>query len=201
MSSKSADLIKEILKIEWEMFQKVSNTGGRASCQDNLRTFEIMRSSQFKAWSVELQESYLEDLKAAEKGERNLLTEKYAMMMKYTHPAEYEKIKSHLPIISPEKERLIEQIAQLYKEQDRIFSENYPKLKARGRSTDLSRNATVEVYFEGEISTYSEKTLALFLGYLEELNEKGENISIKINANIARAYGYPSIDEAEMQLV
>ncbi len=195
-----SELVEEILKIEWDMFQKVNNKGGRASCQNNYPTFEIMRSSQYKAWSTELLESYLEDLNNAVKNRRNLVMEKYARMMKHTHFLEYQEIKHSLPYISPEVSELIKEVYGLYKLQDEIYSKKYPKLRSTGRPDDLAKTATVDVYFEGEISTFSENTLKLFKQYLEELSSKNENLAIKINENIAIAYGYESIDDAEQKL-
>lgn len=43
-----------IIRMEWELFDKVQNIGGRASCQDQWSTFQIMRSSQLLAWTPEL---------------------------------------------------------------------------------------------------------------------------------------------------
>ena len=70
--------IQEIVAMEWDMFQLVQNQGGRASCQDDWVTFEIMRSSQFRAWDDRTRESYWQDLHDARDTGRNLLMEKYA---------------------------------------------------------------------------------------------------------------------------
>ena len=70
---KKGMLVASIVKTEWEMFQGVSNIGGRASCQEDLRTFEIMRSSQAASWSEATLESYLNDLKDAKSSGRNRL--------------------------------------------------------------------------------------------------------------------------------
>ena len=55
-------MIKSVVAIEWALFDKVRNCGGRAACQDDAKTFSIMRTSQFRAWSRELLESYKEEI-------------------------------------------------------------------------------------------------------------------------------------------
>ena len=67
-------LVKQIVETEWALFDRVPNRGGRAACQDDRETFFLMRSSQLAAWSADVQESYLADLRAACRAERNLLT-------------------------------------------------------------------------------------------------------------------------------
>ena len=90
-------LINQIVALEWQQFQNVNNEGGRAECQDNRETFEIMRKSQFLAWDQDVLESYLQDLTEAEKKHWNLLTEKYARMMESTVPEQFAEIKDRLP--------------------------------------------------------------------------------------------------------
>ena len=90
------ELMSEIIKLEWEMFSHVSNVGGPASCQMRPDTFKIMRKSQAATWSDELLASYLEDLKAATRDGRNIMTEKYARMMESTFPEEYRKLAASL---------------------------------------------------------------------------------------------------------
>ena len=90
-------LIEKIVELEWQQFQKVQNEGGRASCQDNRPTFNIMRTSQFLVWKMEILESYYQDLQDAESKGWNLLTEKYARMMESTAPVQYEQLKERLP--------------------------------------------------------------------------------------------------------
>ena len=59
------ELIKQIIALEWKFFDKVPNEGGRAACQDDFRTFRMMRGSQYAAWSDEMLESYMDDLMRA----------------------------------------------------------------------------------------------------------------------------------------
>lgn len=80
------DKKENLIQMEWQQFYQVHNEGGRASCQEDPKTFAIMRRSQFTAWPEALVDSYTADLEAAEEVGRNLLTEKYAWMMEDTAP-------------------------------------------------------------------------------------------------------------------
>ncbi|MBQ7816510.1 MAG: DUF4125 family protein, partial [Oscillospiraceae bacterium] len=81
-----------LIKEEWEKFHNVQNEGGRADCQEDPETFAIMRRSQFVCWSEELVDSWHKDLIDAKKEGRNLLSEKYAWMMRQTAPYEFRLI-------------------------------------------------------------------------------------------------------------
>ena len=93
------ELIDAIVQIEWPMFAGVNNEGGKAACQMDLATFRIMRISQYSAWGEELLESCLADLRATQNQGRNLMTEKYARMMKTTFPDEYPAIEKSLSLL------------------------------------------------------------------------------------------------------
>jgi len=100
--TKKDDWIARIIDIEWNMFQDVPNMGGKALCQEDPKTFEINRVSQFMGWSEAALESYLGDLTEAGKNGRNLLTEKYARMMELISPLEYASMEHLIPPLDPE---------------------------------------------------------------------------------------------------
>ncbi|MBN2028502.1 MAG: DUF4125 family protein, partial [Actinobacteria bacterium] len=79
MSGKE-ELIAEILDIEWDMFTSVQARDGGASCQEDRRSFHIIRAADFLTWSEATLASYLNDLKTAQDRGRNPMTEKYARM-------------------------------------------------------------------------------------------------------------------------
>ncbi len=100
--------VAELILKEWNQFQQVRNEGGRASCQNHMKEFVMNRLAQFLTWDDAMRESYYEDLTEAESVGWNLLTEKYARMMRYTAPAQYAALCNRLPVISEPKERLVE---------------------------------------------------------------------------------------------
>ena len=198
------ETIDQIVQMEWEMFQEVRNIGGRASCQDNRATFDIMRASQFDTWPRKLLESYLQDLKNARDRDENLLVEKYAHMMEYTSPLEYENIKHLLKHPDPEKTSVIEQIVGLFNAWNIEIYRKYPYTISQGRPLmrveDSFAATSVETYLRGEISTYSRHTLDLYLEYLKDAQKNGENPAELILERTAQYYGYKDLEEAEKQI-
>ena len=126
-------IIEQIVEMEWEMFQNVRNTGGRAACQDDFETFDVMRKSQFLIWDLPLLESYWQDLQEGKAQGRNLVMEKYAYMMESTAPKEYEAIATGLPKISEEKQAMVEQIVAIQVGWREEFAEKYPHLSGQAR--------------------------------------------------------------------
>jgi hypothetical protein len=194
------ELIDEIVRLEWPMFDTVENMGGRASCQDDYLTFHIMRKSQFSGWDETMLLSYIDDLEAAKKAGRNPLTDKYAYMMERTDPAGYAAIKDVLPPISDEKRALIDSIAAISLGWQRELFDRYPKIASGGRKLTSAEDTgypSFETYLKGELSTYSVATLSAYSKHAEALLSEGKNMNEMVLAATAASYGYPSIEAAE----
>ena len=190
-------IIEEILEKEWKYFSNLNNIGGRADCQDNREDFIIMRKSQWETFNEETLISYLEDLNS----KNNPLFQKYAQMMKYNSPEEYEKIKDILEKASEEKTDLVNKIMFIYMEWEKEFFERYPIFSSMGRplysSEDDDIETSIETYLRGELLSYSEKTLKLYLNYVIDNKEKNINLAIKNMDNLARMQGFNDSDEVE----
>ena len=196
--------IRDIVSKEWEMFQKVEGIGGRAGCQDQFPTFNIMRSSQFLAWDTGTLDCYLQDLNKARVSGRNLITEKYAYMMESTDPEYYrQKLQPHLPPVEQSKLLLIRRILELLILWDQEVSREFPKLSQRGRpleaAADKSGITSVETYMGGELKTYSEETLRSLLNHLTAEKAQGGNVVRKILEFTTQQYGFASLEDAEKQ--
>ena len=190
-------IIEKILEKEWKYFSNLNNIGGRADCQDNREDFIIMRKSQWETFNEETLLSYLEDLNS----KNNPLFQKYAQMMKYNSPEEYEKIKDILEKASDEKTDLVNKIMFIYMEWEKEFFERYPIFSSRGRplysSEDDDIETSIETYLRGELLSYSEKTLKLYLNYVIDNKEKNINLAIKNMDNLARMQGFNDSNDVE----
>ena len=195
------DKKENLIQMEWQQFYQVHNEGGRASCQEDPKTFAIMRRSQFTAWPEALVDSYTADLEAAEEVGRNLLTEKYAWMMADTAPEEFAQLRRFLPEPSLLQKEMLDEITQIQIAWMWEYAEKYPRLAAGNRAIRAAEAApgetSFETYLRGELSIYSAQTLDLYARWTEELEREGVNMSVEVMKETVARYGYKDIQAAE----
>ena len=196
------DLVEEVIRREWDQFQRTESEGGRASCQGNWPMFHQMRASQFMTWPEDLLRSYLDDLDEANRVGRNLVTEKYARMMASTAPDEYrERIEPFIPRLSDERIARQERVIDVQVAWARDFRGRYPKLGAAMRvlttAEDTLEDTSFETYLRGELGTYSDRTMALYEAMVEDLQAAGRNLTEQTVANTVRLGGFADLTEAE----
>lgn len=195
------EIINEILRIEWPMFSGVNNAGGKAACQMDSDTFQIMRTSQYNTWSEAVLESYLADLQSAQKQGRNLMTEKYARMMETTFPDEYARIAGSLPPLAPDTAKRIDDIVAVHVAWKEALDTAYPHLGDRSRPIrtcdDKTGLPSVETYTRCELQTYSDKTIALYHRDIMERAARNESEAEENLLNQVRQYGFSDLEAAE----
>lgn len=197
------ELVDKIVNTEWQLFSHVQSLDGPSECQDDQDGFIIMRSSQFEAWDYHGLVSYMTDLNTSISENRNLLAEKYAYMMEYTDPEEYQEIKGQLPAISEEKELLIQRVLQINLVQTIEFFRRYPKFASTCRplyQKDAGTDTSIETYTIGELRTYSYQTLRSLYRHIIALNKNGVSYVNNIFQNTARYYGFSGLEEIERSL-
>lgn len=194
--------IEEIISVEWDMFQQVQNIGGRASCQDDFETFQIMRCSQYSNWSAEMRACYLPFLQNCREEGRNLVTEKYARMMEYTDTEYYDRVLAPaLPRVPKLNYRLVNRIIPQLITWEQEFAARYPNLAGKSRPVtadgDASGFTSMETYSRGELLTYPTELLEMYAEYVDTLAASGKSLSLMIEDTMVKLYGYKSIEDAE----
>ena len=163
-----------------------------------------MRKSQYLAWPKELIIRFIQDFRNANAKHWNLITEKYGRMMKTTDPISYAEICDKLPLLTPARESIIEQIVKIQVSWMEQFAEEYPHMASNSRSIRTSEdspfNTSYETYLRGELSTYSHETLKMYGRFVVDLARSGENLAKMIMTNTALLYGYESLEHAEESL-
>ncbi len=197
------EIIGRILDKEFVMFHAVNGDGEKAACQNDRKTFDMMRYAQFDAWSEEACRSYLEDVEQAEREGRNICAEKYIHMMKSTDILQYERLKDLVRFPDERGRELAELIVGKMVRQTEALFQRYPYVSGAGRplysSQDLGGTTSIETYQRGELLTYSTRTLELLYKHLCSLEEQGIALAEKILEGSVCSYGYKSLEEAEAE--
>lgn len=202
--SSREEMMEEIIKLEFEAFDKVENEGGRASCQDDWPFFYVMRKSQYMTWTDEMLEKLLNQWRDYKKIGWNMMTEKYGRMMQWTDPKAYEKIAKNFPERSEQTKAIIDQIAEIQVGWMSEFAEEYPKLANQARDItakdDEAYNTSYETYLKGELMTYSDELIALYGQFIVKLAKENKNLAYMTIENTAHMQGYDSLEQAEASL-
>ena len=197
-------LVEKIIEVEWQQFQLVKNEGGRAACQDDWTTFQIMRESQFINWPLKILESYAKDLMVAMDKNWNLVFEKYARMMKSTVPEKYKEVEAILPPISEERVKRMEKTIAIQTKWLEDFAVEYPNLMEAARyvhtSEDTEYETSSETYLRGELASYSEETEKMYSEFIEKLQTEGKDFVVMTYEHMVKRYGYQSIKDAEERM-
>ena len=198
------ELVRKVARTEFEAFDKVKNEGGRAYCQNDWPTFSVMRKSQYLTWDRTMLMQYLYDFEREMRIGHNLITEKYGRMMESTAPEKYAELEQHFPEIPAEKKAVIEQIVALQMNMVEELSKEYPKVVANARNLhtyeDDMFDTSYETYLRGEISTYSDKMLQLYAGYVISCVREGKNIARMTMENTAKLYGYQGLEDFQASI-
>jgi hypothetical protein len=193
-------IVEALVKLEWRLFDKVHNAGGRASCQDDWKTFLIMRGSQFMTWPEDALLNCLEGFQEAEQQGRNIIAEKYARMMEHTFPSEYADLKEVLPPVPEDTRKQIDEIVAISLEWARETAGKYPNLRVHGRpleaGSDRPYAVSFETYLRSEYMTYSRETVDLLHRHILQCKTGGRNLGEEELGNMMSAYGFDSLAEA-----
>ncbi len=172
------DLIDNIITFELEMFLQVKtkDEDGHSKCQDDPDTFKIMRWMSHSVLSEQTLKSYLEDLISAKVADRNLMTEKYALM---------ENLIPHT-----NQNPVINQIAEIEINWMNELRPKYPNL--------LRENSeTFKNYMICEYETYSNQTLEFLMLDINKAIERKLNLTELRYKNLFKRLGYKSLEELE----
>ncbi len=200
MEQSKDELVGTIVQMEFAAFDEVVNEGGRASCQDDFETFNIMRSSQYNTWTMPMLIQYATDFHLAIERGWNMITEKYGRMEESTSPDEWAKIKDSFPVIPEGKKAIIEEIVKMQVKWMEEFAAEYPGLAKNARRIHTSEDApwdtSYETYLRGELSTYSDKMLKMYGEFVVGVTKTGGNLTYKIMEETIHYYGYNSFEDA-----
>ena len=105
-----------------------------------------------------------------------------------------ETLLSYLEDLNSKNNPLFQKYGQMMKYNS---PQEYEKVKDILESPSENKITSIETYLRGELLSYSEKTLNLYLKYIIEMKEKNINLAIKNMDNLASMQGFKNSDEVE----
>lgn len=177
---KRTQLIENIINLELDMFLAVKNRGGTSLCQERPDSFRVMRYMTHSVLPDEYLESYKADLEKAVDDKRNLMTEKYALMERII------PIHNNSPAIA--------EIVSMESEWRKEVAAQFP------RTVQPDGHQSFCVYLNGELQTYSSRTLDIYLDYALKTQQKCGNLVRERYEILMRKMGYDSLTHCEKSL-
>ncbi|MBU5668840.1 DUF4125 family protein [Peptoniphilus sp. MSJ-1] len=176
------EIIKDIINMEWNFFDKVKGLHGRAICQDSPVNFIINRMAQYLTYDDDICLCIQRDYKKHMSNDFNPVFGKYAKMMQFTDLKKYEEVKDILPKTSPVKQYALKEVSELFSIGLEDVERKFPKTsqKARPRESVNKRISSI-AYFISEISFFNLKTIWLIKDLLIRI--KAENFVENIYKN------------------
>ena len=146
-------------------------------------------------------DSYLTDLRNRNAAGENPIAEKYARMLEDTAPERFFTLCSLLPTLSSDIQHIITEIVQIQLNWMNEYVRLYPHLSSGNRIVHKEQaqlgETSFETYLRGELSTYSLRTLTLYLDYVKKLKAKNANLVLITMTHTVQYYGYKNLQEAE----
>lgn len=178
--SQRQELIEEIIELELKMFLAVNNRGGKANCQESPESFRTMRFMTHSVLPEKFLKSYKDDLIQAEGDQRNLMTEKYALM------------EGLIPTINSSP--AIAELVEMESEWRKVVAAEFPlSVRPEGHERFC-------IYLKGELQTYSPASLGIYLDYAKEVQQKQGNLVRDRYEVLMRKLGYNSLTHCEQEL-
>ena len=174
------NLIEEIITKELDMFLAVNNRGGTSSCQEKPEAFRLMREITHGVLPDIFLESYLSDLKQAEKDKRNFMTEKYALMEK------------QIPVINDSP--YIAEIVKMESEWRKEVAAQFP------RSVQPDGHESFCLYLGCELQTYSAQTLTAYHDFVKASQQECRNLVRDRYELLMQKLGHESLTKCEASL-
>lgn len=181
MKEEVDQLIARIIDLEWEMFSSV-NAVEPAACQQNPKTFRLMRWMSHSVHGAELLRSLLADLERARDEGRNLMTEKYARMENRIPPLKDVAVLAMIHEIADVEDRWMKPLRQ-----------SYPL-------TFHARSASFHNYTVCELETCSDATVEAYYREIRGALDEKRNLLEERYCNLFDKLGYASLQQREDDL-
>lgn len=131
--------------------------------------------------------TYHQDLQEAVMTGENLVTLKYAYMMKSTAPDVYATFADQLPKVSSEARELIDKIINIQLPWQKEVLEKYQgKIAARPlyQHEDTSAETSFETYLRAELATYSLSLLRVYASHMAAAQITGRNLAMEVTEKL-----------------